>query len=170
MPARIRPVEEGDLAELTRIYNHYVTETAITFDVETYTVDERRPWLESFHASGPYRCFVAEVDGAAVGWASSGRFRRKAAYDSSIEATIYLDPETTGMGLGTRLYQALFDSLSDCEVHLALGGVTLPNPASVALHERFGFESAGVFREVGWKQGRYWDVEWFQKKLLLTSG
>ena len=66
MPARIRLIEEGDLAELTRIYNHYITETAITFDIEPYTVDGRRPWLESFRASGPYRCFVAEIDGAAV--------------------------------------------------------------------------------------------------------
>ncbi len=73
------------------------------------------------------------------------------------------------MGLGTRLYRTLLDSLVDTDLHLALGGVTLPNPASVALHQRFGFESVGVFREVGWKQGRYWDVEWFQKR-LLSSG
>ena len=165
MPARIRPVEAGDLGELTRIYNHYIRETAITFDSEPYTVKERRPWLESFRAASPYRCFVAEVDRAAVCWASSGQFRRKAAYATSVETSIYLDPEATGMGLGTQLYQALFDSLADLDIHLALGGITLPNPASVALHERFGFESVGVFREVGWKQGRYWDVQWFQRKL-----
>ncbi len=92
MPARIRPIEGGDLAELTRIYNHYITETAITFDVEPCTVDERRTWLESFRADGPHRCFVAEVDGAAAGWASTGQFRGKAAYDLSVFTTIYLDP------------------------------------------------------------------------------
>ncbi len=170
MPARIRPVEAGDLGELTRIYNYYIRETAITFDIEPYTVNERRPWLESFRAAGPYRCFVAEIDGAAVGWASSGQFRRKAAYATSVETSIYLDPEATGIGLGAQLYRTLFDSLASLDIHLALGGITLPNPGSVALHERFGFESVGVFREVGWKLDRYWDVEWFQKKLLFTSG
>ncbi len=168
MTARIRPIEAGDLAELTRIYNYYITVTAITFDVEPYTAEGRRPWLESFDTAGPHRCFVAEVDEAAVGWASSGQFRTKAAYDSSVETSLYLDPQATGMGLGTRLYQTLLASLANSDVHLALGGITLPNPASVALHERFGFESVGVFREVGWKQGRYWDVQWFQKQ--LSSG
>jgi len=165
VPTRIRPIEAGDLAELTRIYNHYIRETAITFDIEPYTLEARRPWLESFDSDGPYRCFVAEIDGVAAGWASSGRFRTKAAYDSSVESTIYLAPEAIGTGLGTRLYQALFDSLADTDVHLALGGVTLPNPASIALHERLGFVSVGVFREVGLKFDRYWDVEWFQKQL-----
>ena len=68
MPTRIRPIEEGDLGELTRIYNHYVAETAITFDIEPYTLETRRPWFETFASTGPYRCFVAEVDGAAAGW------------------------------------------------------------------------------------------------------
>lgn len=168
MPARIRPVEERDLGPLTRIYNYYVEETAITFDVEPYSVEGRRAWLESFDAQGPHRCLVAEASGNAVGWASTGRFRTKAAYESSVETSIYLDPKATGAGLGTRLYAALFEALEGTGVHLALGGVTLPNPASVALHERFGFESVGVFREVGWKLGRYWDVQWFQRK--LSSG
>jgi phosphinothricin acetyltransferase len=165
MPPRIRPVEDGDLPELTRIYNHYITETAITFDIEPYTVEGRRRWLESFGTGGPHRCLVAEIDGMPVGWASSGQFRRKAAYDSSVETSIYLDPDATGMGLGTRLYDALFALLADTEVHLVLGGLTLPNPASAELHLRFGFESIGVFREVGWKFDRYWDVQWFQKTL-----
>ena len=165
MGARIRPVEEGDLADLTRIYNHYVSETAITFDLEPYTVEGRRPWLETFRADGPYRCFVAEVDGRPAGWACTLQFRTKAAYHRSVETSIYLDPKATGQGLGGRLYQALFDFLPETDVHLVLGGVTLPNPASLALHERFGFETVGVFREVGWKFERYWDVQWFQKTL-----
>lgn len=165
MTARIRPIEERDLADLTRIYNHYVSETAITFDVEPYTTEGRRPWLETFADDGPHRCFVAEVDGVAAGWASTGQFRKKAAYDSSVETSIYLDPKATGQGLGAQLYQTLFDCLEETDVHLALGGVTLPNPESLALHERFGFESVGVFREVGWKFGRYWDVQWFQRRL-----
>ena len=71
----------------------------------------------------------------------------------------------TGRGLGTRLYQALFDDLVDSDFHVAVGGVTLPNTASVALHQHFGFQSVGIFREVGRKSDRYWDVQWFQKRL-----
>ncbi len=165
MSTRIRSVQPDDLPALTRIYNHYVEKTPITFDVEPYSVEARRPWLEGFDPQGPYRCFVAERDGAAVGWACSLRFRTKAAYDSSVETSIYLDPAATGQGLGRSLYRTLFESLADTELHLAAGGVTLPNDASVALHRSFGFESVGVFREVGFKMGRYWDVQWFQKRL-----
>ena len=90
-----------DLAELTRIYNHYITHTAITFDVTTCTPEQRRPWLTSFLGDGPHRCFVADLDGPPIGWACSGRFREKAAYDLSLETSIYLDPSATGRGLGT---------------------------------------------------------------------
>lgn len=165
MSARIRPVEVRDLAELTRIYNHYIEHTAITFDVATFTPEERRPWLSGFLGDGPYRCFVAELDDEPVGWACSGRFREKAAYESSLETSIYLDPTATGRGLGTRLYRTLLEDLVDSDFHLAVGGVTLPNSASVALHQHFGFESVGIFREVGRKFDRYWDVQWFQKRL-----
>jgi phosphinothricin acetyltransferase len=162
---RIRPIDPSDLPELTRIYNHYVLETPITFDVKPYTVEERRPWLDDFRPDGPHRCFVAEAEGRAVGWACTKQYRPKAAYDTSVETSIYLDPAVTGQGLGSRLYAALFESLADTDLHRALGGVTLPNAASVALHRHFGFTSVGTFREVGRKLGRYWDVQWFEKDL-----
>jgi phosphinothricin acetyltransferase len=150
---------------LTRIYNHYITETAITFDIEPFTPEQRRPWLEKFSPEGRHRCFVAEIDGVVAGWACSDAFRPKAAYDSTVELSVYLDPGATGRGLGRSLYETLLASLAGTDLHLALGGVTLPNDASVALHEHFGFASTGVLREVGWKFDRYWDVEWFAKKL-----
>lgn len=165
MTARVRFAEERDLAPLTEIYNHYVRETPITFDVEPYTVDARRPWLEKFSHDGPYRCFVAEENGAVQGYASTGPFRPKAAYDTSVEVSVYLSPARHGRGLGTTLYEKLFTSVADAGLHRALAGITQPNPASRALHERFGFRSIGVFREVGWKFDRYWDVEWLEKEL-----
>ena len=165
MDVRIRPIEESDLPELTRIYNHYVLETPITFDLRPLTVAERREWWTGFDRQGRHRCFVAEVEDRPAGWACSRTFRSKAAYDSSVETSIYLDPEVTARGIGTLLYETLFDSLADTDLHRALGGVTLPNAASVALHERFGFESIGVFGEVGFKFDRYWDVQWFEKTL-----
>jgi phosphinothricin acetyltransferase len=162
----IRPGCDADLEAITAIYNHYVQHTAITFDVEPYAVGERRAWLGQFRAGeGRHRLFVAEQDGRVVGYADSHPFRAKAAYDTSVESSIYLDPSAQRRGLGTRLYTALFDALAAEDVHVVMAGITLPNEASIALHARFGFRSCGVMREVGRKHGRYWDVEWFQRAL-----
>ena len=160
-----RFVEERDLVELTQIYNHYVIETPITFDTKPFTPEERRPWLERFDRGGPHRCFVAEESGAVLGWAATIPFRAKPAYSSSAEVSTYLAPHATGRGLGTRLYEVLFDDLADAGLHRLLAGITLPNAASLALHERFGFEPVGTFREVGFKLDRYWDVAWLEKAL-----
>ena len=159
----IRTAIAPDLEALTSIYNHYVRETPITFDVEPCSVDARRSWLDGFSVTGRYRLLLAEEAGVIRGYACSHRFRLKAAYDTSIETTIYLDPKATGRGIGRRLYEALFEELASEDVHLALAGITLPNPASLALHLRLGFEPVGVFKEVGYKFGRYWDVVWMQK-------
>jgi phosphinothricin acetyltransferase len=161
--ALIRPARPTDLVDLTELYNHYIRETPITFDLVPFTLEQRRTWLEGFADAGRHRLFVAEAGGRAVGFASSHQFRVKAAYDTSVETSVYLAPGHTGRGLGARLYQALFDALRGENVNRALAGITLPNPASIALHRRFGFESVGVFSEVGYKFERFWDVEWFQK-------
>ena len=166
MDASIRPARLDDLEGLVAIYNHYVLETPITFDVEPYTVETRRPWFDAHAPTGPHRLFVAvEKGGAVVGYASSARFRPKAAYDTSVESSVYLRPDATGRGVGSALYAALFAALAGEDVHRVYGGVTLPNPASVALHERFGFTRVGLFREVGRKLGRWWDVAWHEKAM-----
>jgi len=161
----IRPAQEGDLLRLTEIYNYYIRETAITFEVEPYSVEERRPWLAQFGAIGRYRILVAQCGGSAVGWANSRRFHERAAYDPTIETSIYLDPECRGKGIGTQLYGALFELLRGEDLHRAIGSITLPNEASVALHRKLGFTPVGVIREVGRKFDRWWDVGWFQKEL-----
>lgn len=154
----IRAAQPGDLQALTDIYNHYVRETSITFDVEPRTLEQRRQWLEGFAATGRYRCFVAVKDGSAIGWASSHRYNERAAYDTTVACGIYLAPEATGQGLGRRLYTVLFDALAREDIHRLFAGITLPNEASVRLHRAMGFEPVGVYREVGRKFGRYWDV------------
>lgn len=161
----IRRAAEGDVAELTAIYNHYVRETPITFDIEPWSLEARRSWLEGFRASGRHQLFVAERDGRVVGYAGSHGFRPKAAYDTSVETTVYLAATALGEGIGARLYGALFEALASERVHRALAGITLPNSASIALHRRFGFAPIGIFREVGHKLGRYWDVQWFEKAM-----
>jgi phosphinothricin acetyltransferase len=161
----IRTGRLEDLEALTGIYNHYVRETAITFDIDELSPAERRPWFEQFGETGPYRLVVAEKRGRVVGYAGSTRFRPKAAYITSVETTVYLDPGETGRGIGTRLYAALFDGLRGEDLHRAYAGITHPNPASIALHLGFDFRSIGFYGEVGRKLGRYWDVEWFEKRL-----
>lgn len=161
---RIRPAEQRDLPALVDIYNHYVTTTHITFDTYAFTVDGRRRWFNSFSRTGAHRLLVADVSGQPVGYASSGEFRAKPAYDRSVETTIYLDPGFVGRGIGQRLYKVLLDMLqSEDGVHRALSGIALPNRSSIALHERLGFLLVGTFREVGFKFGQYWDVSWYEK-------
>ncbi|MFF5808011.1 GNAT family N-acetyltransferase [Streptomyces sp. NPDC012746] len=162
---RVRPGVEGDLAELTRIYNHYVVETPVTFDTEPFTVERRRPWLTSHPDHGPHRLLVAEQGGAVLGYATSSAFRPKQAYSTSVETSVYLAPEQTGRGVGSLLYASLFKALEHEDVRQVLAGVTLPNEASQRLHLSFGFQPVGVFRDVGRKFGAYWDVAWFQRPL-----
>jgi phosphinothricin acetyltransferase len=161
--AAVRAARVDDVPRLTDIYNHYVLTTPITFDLDPVTVEERRVWFEQFSAAGRHRLFVAEQDGIVLGYAGSHQFRTKKAYDPTIEATVYCAPEAIGRGLGTLLYRALFDALAGEDIHLAVAGITLPNDASIALHQRFGFAPAGVMHQVGRKFGRYWDVAWYEK-------
>ena len=161
----VRSARAGDLPELTEIYNHYVSHTPITFDTEPFGAEARRGWFEQFGVAGRYRLVVAEEAGRVVGYAGSTRFRAKPAYLTSVETSIYLRTDAQGRGLGRRLYGALFEALRGEPVHRAYAGVTLPNPASLALHRRFGFTEIGTYREVGHKLGRYWDVAWFEKGL-----
>jgi len=160
---RIRPAERGDLPRLTEIYNHYVVNTPVTFDVEPYTVERREAWFAQFGVTGRYRLLVAEEHGIVVGYAGTTRFRPKAAYDTTVETTLYCAPEAVGKGIGSLLYDALFESLRGEDIHRIVGIYVLPNPGSVALHQRFGFKVVGVFSENGRKFGKYWDVCWVER-------
>ncbi len=168
---QVRSGVEGDLDALTAIYNHYVRETPITFDTAPFTPEERRPWLLSHPEDGPYRLKVA-ADGTfqgnsqrILGYATSSPYRAKPTYSTSVEVTVYLAPDAGGRGIGTLLYEDLFASLADEDVHRAYAGIAQPNEASTRLHERFGFRHVGTYREVGRKFGRYWDVAWYEKEL-----
>ena len=161
----IRRVIQDDLPALLAIYNHYVVHTPVTFDLEPRTLAQRQAWLDTFAPAGRYQCFVAARDGAAIGWACSGKFRERAAYDTSVETSVYLAPGEQGKGLGRSLYRALFDALAAEDVHRAYGVVTLPNEASVGLHLAMGFSHIGTLGEVGRKFGKFWDVAWYGRAL-----
>jgi len=164
-PAAIRSATVEDLLRLTDIYNYYVVNSHVTFDIEPVTPEERREWYEQFDVEGPHRLFVAEEGGIAVGYAGSFRFRTRKAYDRTVETTVYCAPDAVGRGVGSALYGALFDALRGEDLHVAIGVIAVPNPPSIAFHERFGFVLAGVTHEVGRKFDRYWDVAWYEKRL-----
>jgi phosphinothricin acetyltransferase len=161
---QIRPACEDDLAPLNEIYNYYVRETYITFDIEPITMEQRRAWFDHYDVAGRHRLLVA-VDDAVVGYASSSPWHERPAYETSVETSIYLAPQATGRGVGTALYSSLFEVLENEDVHRAYGGVSIPNPASIALHEHFGFRRVAYYSEQGRKFGRYWDVAVYEKPL-----
>jgi phosphinothricin acetyltransferase len=153
----------ADLEAINDIYNHYVATTAITFDVEPRTMSWRREWFGTFADRGRHRLLVAREEGRAIGYATSAPYRPRAAYEPSVETSVYLAPDRTGRGVGSALYAALLDALEDEDVHRAYAGIAMPNPASIWLHERLGFRRVGTFTEQGRKFGRYWDVAWYER-------
>lgn len=161
----VRPARASDLDELTGIYNHYVANTAATFDVTTFTAAERRSWLAGFAERGPHRLLVATRSGRVVGYAASSRFRPKPAYDTSVETSVYLHPDEAGRGTGSLLYQQLFGDLRGENLHRAYAVIAQPNQACLALHRRFGFTEVGTLREVGRKHGKWWDVVMMERAI-----
>ena len=161
----IRPGETRDVPGLLEIYNHYVRTSEATFDLVPHTLEQRQEWFSHYHVAGRHRLMVADRAGAVLGYATSSVFRPRAAYDRSIETSVYVRDGVTGRGLGTRLYRALFTALADEDIHRVYAGVTTPNDASVALHRRFGFREVGRFHEVGWKFDRWWDVVFLEKRV-----
>ncbi|MGA7077716.1 MAG: N-acetyltransferase family protein [Terriglobales bacterium] len=159
----IRTAERRDLARITEIYNYYVLNTPVTFDVEPYTVERREAWFAQFNSTGRHRLIVAEENGIVMGYAGTTRFRPKAAYETTVETTVYCAPEAIGRGLGKRLYAELFAVLKGEDVHRFVAVYVLPNPATEALHRRFGFREVGVLSENGRKFGKYWDVCWVER-------
>lgn len=161
----VRAARGEDLERINDIYNQYVKETHFTFDLAPMSLESRREWFGHHAETGRHRVLVAVAEDQVVGYASSSRFRPKPGYETSIEVSIYLAPEAVGRGAGSKLYEELFRSLEGEDVHRAYAGIALPNPASIALHERFGFKRVAHFTEQGRKFGRYWDVAWYEKPL-----
>jgi phosphinothricin acetyltransferase len=166
---QIRPAVRGDLPRLTEIYNYYVVNTPITFDLQPWTVEQRVGWFDEHAGTKRHRMFVADDAGVVAGYACTGPFRDKAAYDTSAEVSIYCAHDARRRGIGSMLYRALFDAVRPEDLNRLLAGITLPNEASVNFHRKFGFTSVGVFTETGRKLGRYWDVVWMERPLRLDG-
>src|ERR1700687_1665743 len=154
----IRPLIRADLSRLTEINNNNVINTPITFDLKPFTVEERVRWFEEHAGAGRHRMFVVERARTVVGYAYSGTFNDRAAYDTSVATSIYCAREVTGRGIGTILYKVLFDALRNEDIHRIMAGIALPHDAAGTHHRRHGFTGVGVLTECGRKFDRYWDV------------
>jgi phosphinothricin acetyltransferase len=160
----VRQALPSDADALSRIYNHYVRETIVTFEEEPVSPKEMTGRLEAVLLSGlPW--LIGEYEDKICGFAHASSWKSRYAYRFAVETTVYLDPKQVGRGYGTRLYEAILAMLRDRGIHAAIGGIALPNEASVALHEKLGFKKVAQFREVGYKFNRWIDVGYWE--LLL---
>lgn len=159
----IRLARGGDADVIARIYNYYVEQTIVTFEEAPVSVEEMQARIEEVTPALPW--LVDEQDGVVVGYAYAGQWKSRCAYRFSVESTVYLDRQYTGRGIGTRLYRQLVEALRSRSLHAVVAGIALPNAASVALHERLGFEKVAHFKAVGWKFDRWIDVGYWE--LLL---
>lgn len=161
---KIRDATVDDAETIASIYKHYVLNTSISFEESEVPAIEMAGRIADVQAAGlPW--LVAEVDGVVAGYAYAAKWRVRHAYRFSVESSIYLAPASAGKGIGTALYRALLDRLRHGGYHLAIGGIALPNAASIALHEKLGFEKVAQFKEVGFKFGRWTDVGYWQLSL-----
>ena len=163
MDPALRSVTATDAAALCAIYNPYVLETVISFEQAPVTPADMAARIRDYTAQYPW--WVAEVDGKVVAYAYATRWRARAAYDGTLESTIYVAQAYTGRGIAKPLYLQLLRELKARSVHAVVGCIALPNDASVAIHEKCGFVKVAHFPEVGRKFGRWVDVEFWQATL-----
>ena len=159
----IRSALATDAQAMADIYNPFILGTTITFEEEAVTPQEMASRTGIVLLALPW--LVIEVQGTVAGYACATPWKTRSAYRRTVESAIYVAPSQAGQGLGTRLYEALLGELQQLGVHAVLGGIALPNEASVALHERLGFEKVGQLQQVGWKLQRWVDVGYWEKQL-----
>ena len=158
----IRTAVASDGAALARIYNHYIVSTIVTFEESPVTATDMSSRVAEVNAAElPW--LVALSPAGVSGFAYASRWKGRCAYRYSVESTVYLEPAAAGHGLGTVLYSALLTRLQELGCHAVIGGIALPNEASVALHEKLGMRKVAHFAEVGFKFGRWVDVGYWQR-------
>ena len=166
MSAIVRPATEADVPAILGIYNEAILHSTATFDIEPQTLEGRLRWFrETKH---PHCVIVAEVEGGVVGWGCLRSFRARVAYRFTTEDSVYIHEDHRGRGIGALLLGELIGRAKKGGFHSVMAGMTEGNPASEALHRRFGFVEAGRDREVGYKFERWLDVVWMQ--LMLPPG
>jgi L-amino acid N-acyltransferase YncA len=158
----IRAATTTDAEAIARIYNHYIATSVATFEETPVTAAEIGRRLEAIQAIAlPW--VVAEEDGRVSGYAYASKWKERSGYRYAVEVSVYLDPAATGRRLGSSLYDVLFPMLREKNIHAVIGGIALENPASVALHEKFGMKKVAHFKETGRKFDRWVDVGYWER-------
>jgi L-amino acid N-acyltransferase YncA len=160
----IRPATSHDASGVARIYNHYVSTTIVTFEEDEVSSSEMARRIEDA-ATATLPWLVAERESKIVGYAYAAKWRGRPGYRFSTEVTVYVDPSYGRLGIGSRLYEELLARLKAQGIRVAIGGIALPNEASVALHEKCGFSKVAHFKGVGFKFNRWIDVGYWQRTL-----
>jgi len=163
MNVLIRIASAIDAASIAALYNHYIKTTCISFEQEEVSAETMAERISEVNAQLVW--YVAEKNGQIVGYAYATPWRARSAYRFSVETSVYIAHQCIGQGLGKQLYQVLLDDLRQRNVHSVIGGIAQPNPASVALHEKLGFEKVAHFKEVGYKFDQWIDVAYWQLAL-----
>ena len=161
----IRSVEPKDAREIVGIYNFYINNTDITFEEHTVSVDEMEKRISDVTAKYPW--LVIEEGGNILGYAYSSKYRERSAYRYTAELTIYMKNGEEGKGLGAELMRRVIEETRGRGIHILISAIAIPNERSVTIHEKFGFEKIGHFREVGFKFDHWIDVGYWE--LVLTK-
>ncbi|WP_430816706.1 arsinothricin resistance N-acetyltransferase ArsN1 family B [Carboxylicivirga sp. RSCT41] len=159
----IRQVKPADASLIAGIYNHFIKHSIATFELDSIDSDEMLNRVKKITASYPFVVF--EENDQILGYAYASAWKSRKAYARTVETSVYLHHKAQGKGIGTRLYSHLMNELKNKEIHAVIGGISLPNDASVKLHEKLGFQKIGHFKQVGRKFDKWIDVGYWE--LLL---
>ncbi len=159
----IRLARESDLARINAIYNHYVLHSTCTYQTEPETEAGRKAWFGAHGAKHPIT--VAEINGDIAGWGALSKFHPREAYGRTVEDSVYVEDALHRQGIGSALMADLIARAKALGHHTIIAAVDSEQPASLALHKKFGFEHAGVLREAGFKFGKWLNVVYLQRML-----
>ena len=156
----IRNVQLSDAASIANIYNHYILNTIVTFEEVAIATEEMEKRISTTFPELPW--FVFEKNKKVIGYAYASRWKDRAGYRFSYEISVYLKDGAQGQGVGTKLYAELIERLIENGAKNIIGGVALPNPVSIRLHEKFGFKKVAHYEKIGVKFGKWLDVAYWQ--------
>jgi L-amino acid N-acyltransferase YncA len=156
----IRDARTEDAQSICDIYNYYIENSVATFEEDPVSAEDMESRVGETSASFPW--LVYENDGKVVGYVYADKWKGRCAYRYSVETTIYLSPNAAGKGIGRKLLEELLVRLRNMTVHTVVACIAIPNPGSIALHEKLGFRKAGQFTEVGWKHDKWIDVGYWE--------
>jgi phosphinothricin acetyltransferase len=158
----IRAVSPADVEQMLDIYAPFITENAVSFEIRVPSVDEFTLRVANYTRTHPW--LIAEMNGRVIGYAYASPYRERQAYQWSAECSVYVHESHRKSGVATALYTALFNICGSMGFRNLYAIITLPNERSVSFHQKLGFEKVGVFKDVGFKMGRWHDVLWMHYK------